>query len=490
MSFSSSFPSNSYESDEEKDVPATLNPNASEPARPASRATSASTALHQGRVTQINAEHERVNEEQRILDEEERLLELQEAQAALHARRLALQQRRHRLGQQTSSLPPAVDINSYSTAPAAAVSTPVRPVMSSASRRLQMTAVSQAAYAATLARQQSIDSLPDAVPAIFSPATGRASTTATATEAVVQKVKTPMPKEFTSLDEQQNRGVKAWITQLDNYLSAYNLSPADYYNKATAFLTGKAIDWLANKQAEVESVGKLMTWDWLCTQLIEDFAQASGETALHSEWLVLRMGTHGDLGRVGTRTVRDYTDRFLEYMRALTHHQITTTEMTVIDRYLAGIQLGYPALWTAMLVNGQEVRYYSLLEARHAAATAESKIKAAGIRAGARTAAGVRQAQVNNAYAVLGEDGGDLPDGDGYLPGESSSQSSASVNNVQSPSGGKQFIDGRYVLTAPEKQLLMKERRCYRCYEQHAFGRHVPRCSKPVQKTAPRPLNP
>jgi len=223
MSFSSSFPSNSYESDEEKDVPATLNPNASEPARPASRATSASAALHQDRVTQIDAEHERVNEEQRILDEEERLLELQEAQAALQARRLALQQRRYQLGQQTASLPPALDT---STALAAAVATPVRP------------------------------------------------------------------------------------------------------------------------------------------------------------------------------------------------------------------------------------------------------------------------AQVNNASAVLGDGGDDLPDGDGYLPAESGPQSSATVNNVQPSSGCKQFnYDGRHVLTAPEKQLLLKES-YYRCYEQHTFGRHIPRCSsKPVQKAAPRPLN-
>lgn len=293
------------------------------------------------------------------------------------------------------------------------------------------------------------------------------------------------------MDPKQNRGVKAWITQLNNYLSAYNLSPADYYNKATAFFTEKAIDWLADKQAEVEAVGKLVTWDWLCTQLIEDFAQASGETALHAEWQVLRMGIHGELG-VGTRTVRDYTDRFLEYMRALTQHQISTTEMVIIDRYLAGIQTGYPALWTAMLVNGQEMRYYSLLEARHAASTAESKIKAASIKAGARSAAGTRSVQVNNTYAVVDDGGGDFPvgDGDDYHPAENGSQLSASVNNMQPSSGGKQFNDGRHVLTISEKQLLMKERRCYRCYEQHAFGRHLPRCSKPIQKAAPRPLNP
>ena len=252
--------------------------------------------------------------------------------------------------------------------------------------------------------------------------------------------------------------MKAWIAQLNNYLHDFNLPPVVYFNKATAYLTGKAHEWLADKQAEVEVAGKSLTWEYICIQLIQDFAQASGETALHAEWKALRMGDRAEDGKVPTRTVRQYTDRFVELMRALTTHQISTTEITIVDKYEHGIEFGYPRLYAAMKGHNQVVKYQSLLEVRDAAALAESHLAAAKVTAGThlnyRNGAALRSTvQVNNTYSAL-DDGEQQFSGStsGQAPDSRVQPGAASVNNVgaTSPSGRKPWKapnDGRHVLT-------------------------------------------
>ena len=462
----------------------------------------------QGRISQLRLERQRVVEAQRRLDEEEEELELQELRAANRARELSIQQRRRLLNQAAAAppLPPVMEV--AAPAAAAVVYTPVRPssASSAASRRLQMSAttVSQGALAATLARQQSIEELPDDPEAVViqrpaaTPAAlrGTATVPAAATPSEVAKVKTPLPAPFTSVDQQQNRDVKAWIAQLDNYLSAFGLSPADYLSKATAYLTGKAFNWLSNKKAEVAAAGKVVTWEWLCTQLILDFAQASGGAALHAEWKALTMGSHGrgDPSKA-TRTVRQYTSLFVELMTALTPHQITTNELTIIDKYVEGIERGYPRLYAVMKGAELQLQYKSLLEARDAAALAESQIAAADVSSDRRDRhSSSRPTHINNTYTVL-DDGEAETEDDSPDQVEGKPKTASSINRLDgsSSSGGRQGKmpnDGRHILTAAEKDMLYKDKRCYRCYGQHPFGRHVPRCDKPVQKAAPRPLNP
>jgi hypothetical protein len=433
-----SLSSNAYETDDDsKETEVTFQPDFT-PAR------DTSSSLPQARINQINIDLQRVADAQLRLDAEEREVELQEAQAALRSRELAMQRRRQLLRDQSAAPPSESD----TAPPAAAVAyTPVRAASttSATARRLQLssTVVSQAAQAATLARQQSIEELPDDPSVVAQQRRAAAAATilhgsgvlqpmkaATASEAA--KVKTPIPDAFTSVNQQQNREVRAWVAQLDNYLSPFGLSTADYFSKATAYLTGKAYNWLSSKRAEVAAAGKVMTWEWVSSQLIEDFGQASGSTALKAEWKALTMGDWGenDPG-TATRTVRQYTDLFLEYMYTLTEHQITTVDIPVVEKYVDGIRLGYPKLYEVMRGSELVTDYKSLIAARDAAILAESLIAAAKTT----NRRGPRSTHVNNMYAALDEGEAIFPhEGNSLSRVDGSTPPAASVNNVGSSS--------------------------------------------------------
>ena len=146
----------------------------------------------------------------RRLDEETRQIEMLEAKAIVRRRDHDLAIRRQRLidddAMMAAAVPRGVTVTEPVTVtalPAAAMYTPVRvPLPSTAARRLPMsamTAVGQAAFAATLARQQSIDELPDAVAVPAATLRRGVVLPVSADRAAVEaaKVKTPIPKEFT-----------------------------------------------------------------------------------------------------------------------------------------------------------------------------------------------------------------------------------------------------------------------------------------------------
>jgi len=145
---------------------------------------------------------------------------------------------------------------------------------------------------------------------------------------------------------------------------------------------GSAEAWISAREQEVAGSGKQLTWDWLQAQLIQHYALPTGAAAMQAEWQALRMGIKSadgtDTGK-STWSVRSYTNRFLHYMRQLTKHTVQTDDVLVIDRYVAGIQTGYDALYRVMLGVQKVLRFATLQEAISAAEEAEADIAIAKI---------------------------------------------------------------------------------------------------------------
>jgi hypothetical protein len=377
------------------------------------------------------------------------------------------------------------------------LSTPVRQPL--VQRRLPLSAVSRTATAATVAHQQSIDALPDVCPPTPPPPPhpsviippGSSSSTSIKSSVKAHRFRVPQPSKFTGTDEKQNKDIEPWTIEMNTYMVSCGMDPSEHLQAGKSYFSGSAITWLQNKEAELLRAGKVMTWQWLQDQLINDFGRANGATALRAEYKALRMGSYGDRP---TRTVRQYTDRFVELMRALTTHEISTLDIATIDNYVEGIRCGYEALYVAMKGADRVVQYDSLIEARDAALLAESHILVDKTYQSSSNRRGPAQSavRVNNTYAAL--DTQEENPGAVTGPGEGRPVTTdASVNfttkSPSPPSSSSSPKDGRHRLTDEERNMLMSQKRCFRCYGVHLFGFGHPRCSKPVQKQAPRSLN-
>jgi hypothetical protein len=353
------------------------------------------------------------------------------------------------------------------------LTTPVRPPLQP--RRLGLSMSVKPLSSAVLAQQASISRLPDAVSQALAPVTstsyGSAAVTDSGPPRKAVTFRAPMPAKFTGTDDKQNADVEPWCDEVSGYLDNQDIPATEHLRKAKMFFSGPALTWWKQKQQEVDHASKSMTWEWLQGQLIKDYGRANGESAKRAKWQALRMGMFGD---EPTRTVKQYTKVFLDLMSSLTpHHQVTTEDLLVIDRYLKGIEDGYAVLYSAMKGADTVLYYPSLSAARDGAEVAESELaaKKIGQGGGRRTVgAGV---ELSNLW-------GDL-DQDSITPGEA-----PSVNSVTTGAAvGRRPSDGRHVLTQAEKQMLYTGKRCYRCYAVHPFGAGHPKCNKPVQKSAP-----
>jgi hypothetical protein len=305
-------------------------------------------------------------------------------------------------------------------------------------------------------------------------------------------IRVPVPKEFSGVDDEQNREVEAWVMKLEGYMNHERLPESDRLLVALQFLTGtNSTKWYTRKLEELKTAGKVATWAFIRDELICDYGQSNSVLAKEVEWKELRMGVKEAVGVKATWTVKQYTDLFVSLMRDCSDHDLNTKDILVIDRYVSGIQLGYPSLYTAMKGAEQILKYSTLAEAKEGAEYAEIALHTvrkslASSRVSGRPAfptsvsrspAGV---EVSNLYGELQDDAAatsTLGAGDEEQPGVS-----ANVFTSRPSS------DGRHHLTPAEKALLYEGKRCYRCYAVHPFGPGKPRCSKPVQKVAPVPL--
>jgi hypothetical protein len=383
--------------------------------------------------------------------------------------------------------------------------------------------------AAALLYKAGVDGLPDRVPAVGNslrrldevksvvppvtvtvlevppPAT---STSASKSESHSKPNYKPVqPVMFTGDDATQNERVERWILAVDSWLRLSKIPVDDHleYARSLFSTSGTANLWLGQKDDELEASNKEMTWDWLKGQVIQHYGSPSGALAMAAEWQSLRMGVKNvdgsETGGKSTWTVMAYTALFLHYMRALTVHSVQTTDILVIDRYVAGIKAGYEALYKVMLGVQRVLWFDSLKEAIDAAEVAEVTLTVSRID---------KRAERSSAAASS-------PPGTGTGRGyRGRRQPTQALNNVEgSPQSGTEVAatatapaapaepvrmygfryqgpgpnDGRHPLTESQAKMLYEEHRCYRCHEVHPLGTGTPRCTKAPAKTAPRPLN-
>ena len=307
-----------------------------------------------------------------------------------------------------------------------------------------------------------------------------------------------MPDKFSGDDAQQNERVQAWVNEVNRYLRLSKIPVEDHLDYARTLFSskGSASDWVDQREEEVTALGRTLTWEWLQRQLVEHYAQTSGEAAMEAEWMALAMGVRSadgsDTGK-STRSVASYTRRFLHYLRRLTDETVQTSSVLVIDRYLLGIRRGYEVLWRAMLGGRIVMRFATLQDAISEAEIAESDLAAA--KSGATSNSSLPSRFLGG--HAWGTGGARAPtESLNSLEGETSDRDEGNEGAAAKPKAqlyGFRFLtlpsDGRHVLTEAEQRMLYEQKRCYRCYGQHPVGVGKPACTKPLKKEAPRALS-
>jgi hypothetical protein len=207
---------------------------------------------------------------------------------------------------------------------------------------------------------------------------------------------------------------------------------------------------------------------------------------------------NGKESGTSTYSVKDYTNRFLHYMRQLCRGEsVLTTNILIIDRYVAGIRAGYEALYMMMLGVKPVLRFTTLNDAIDAAQIAEADLDMVKLnnqlptssaaapwangRMRPRGGAPTRGAAINNL------EGGDREEGeteDDTPPSRQSSKKAQLNAFVFNPA--VQPKDGRYALNEKEGQMLYDEKRCFRCHQSHPTGRGTPHCTRSMPQTAPK----
>ena len=402
---------------------------------------------------------------------------------------------------------------------AAVEQTPLRPAPQRTLSFLS-TVGRKAPNAATLARQAAIERLPDypvgsnAVNVTIAPRAANAtvhvdheSQAAGGDKAGISANLSKTigkPSKFSGDNAVQNERVASWVAEMNRFLRLSNVPSEMHLDVARGYITsdGSAQEWIVAREEEVAFLGKRLTWEWLQEQLIQHYAQPSGAAAMQAEWQALRMGIKSadgsDTGK-STRTVKSYTNRFLHYMRLLTSHTVQTSDVLVIDRYVAGIRTGYEALWRAMLGVQRVLTFATLQEAIEAAEVAEAEIAIGKINGHSSTPSSYVHSGGRREGEGAGRGGGVKSGGratteslnalQGETEGEEEGQEAAPARTqVYGFRYNPGPDDGRHRLTEKEQRMLYDEKRCYRCYGVHPVGVGKPACTKAVQKVAPKPL--
>jgi hypothetical protein len=483
-----------------------------------------------------DGDYDSVQERDSHSEDEEVALLLQEharlraKEAVLRAQRVAkLRRDIARRSASIASLEAEVDEGDVSpagapSAAAAAQQTPTHVHLRPRTLAFQSTVGRKPPTAAAVARRAAIEQLPD-----LAPTSGQVSVVIAPTPAVVGsgRVVAPTitnfmpaglplpgltatsthaeprttvnkPKEFTGDNVVQNEKVELWVDAMNRFLHLSRVPAYLHLDTARSYFssTGAVSEFVAMKEDEVMSKGKQLTWDYLQSELIEQYAQRVGAAAREQEWAVLKMGVKpgadGKDDSKSTRTVKDYTNRFLYLLRCLTVHTPQTTDLTTIQKYVGGIKDGYPALYAMMLGLKPTLRFESLQDAIDEAEVAEGNLAIAKMEGrsalstpgwSSRRFGGGNRATTESLNNLQGE-----YDEEDEGPGQ---ETAAATTPKSQLNGFRSFTspeDGRYKLTEKEQRMLYDSKRCYRCYGQHPFGMGKPTCAKPVQKVAPRPL--
>lgn len=362
---------------------------------------------------------------------------------------------------------------------------PVTPIAAPPVNRQLFTAVKHPSAinapvsAAALAKRQSIALLPSSLPL---PAV------VPFVQAPPSHVKHTPPIKFTGDKESQNADIEQWIDEANIYLELSSVPPAYHLKQVTGLLSGYALKWLKEKKEEVEAAGKIMTWEWLQAQLIEDFGRSTGAVAQRAEWLNLKMGTKNsdgtETGAKSTYTVKSYSIQFTRLMRALTKHTNLTDDIPIIDRFCEGIHIGYPALWNEMKGVHAVLSYDTLADAITGAQVAESAL--AVLKAQHSSSSfnqRARHIHVNHMHTNTDD---------------SPSPSHSPVNRIRRREKKPPALtaygfvyrpvteEGRYKLTETQQKSLYDENRCYHCYQPRHPKMNI--CPKKMS-VAPSPLN-
>lgn len=329
--------------------------------------------------------------------------------------------------------------------------------------------------AAALAKRQSIATLP----------TRSASSATHSIYTTASIIKNTPPSKFTGDKETQNADIEQWIDEANIYLDLSNVPAVQHLKQITGLLSGYALKWFKEKREEVEAENKVMTWEWLQGQLIEDFGRGTGALAQKAEWLALRMGvknTDGtEVGGKSTYSVKGYTTQFTRLMRALTPHTSLTSDLAIIDRYCEGIRIGYPSLWNEMKGLHSVLSYDTLGEAILGAQVAESALSVVRSQNSSSSSYRARHTtHVNNLQSNTDDS-----------PSPPRSPDSRRREKKPSPLTAYSFVykpvteEGRYKLSESQQKSLYDERRCYRCYGAHHAK--MGSCAKKMS-VAPSPL--
>jgi hypothetical protein len=315
-------------------------------------------------------------------------------------------------------------------------------------------------------------------------------------------VKPDKPVKFTGDDAVQNLRVESWVEEVNRWLRLSNVPLDRHLDFARSFISSKGSveEWILQKQDEVNHSNKLMTWDWLQSQLVQHYAQPAGVVALEKQWEDLVMGIKSEDGKdtgKSTRTVESYTNRFLFYMRRLTDHTTQTKDILVLQRYLRGIRDGWRGLYLTMLGVQPVLRFDTLQDAIVAAQLAESEL---AVARGDPLLSSSSPSRIYGGRSFRTNDRRDVAETINNLQEEYSDEGEC---EPVSPPPAKPaprvklygfrydpaaHSDGRYRLSEKEAKMLFEEKRCYRCHQQHPIGRGHPSCPNPVVKTAPKSL--
>ena len=451
-----------------------------------------SNELYDSDATESEAElpeESYVDEETRLRLEESRLDEqLREIQTIAIRRRVEAKQKalaaaRAELEAGTDvPIPPVME--SQAALPVVVTETPVRYNLRPRILTFQSTVGRKPPTAAAVLYKAGVDGLPDVAVPVPVPLPVPKAAVAEVPLPVKGKashilVKPVQPEKFTGDDATQNERVERWILAVSSWLRLAEVPGGQHLDWARSLIasTGGASVWLAQKDDELEHLGKVMTWEWLQGQLIQHYGQPSGALAMAAEWEVMRMGVKNadgsDTGGKSTYTVAAYTTLFMHYMRALTSHSVVTADLLVINRYVAGIRLGWEPLYKVMLGVQKVLWYDTLQEAIEAAYQGEAALNVSKIERRSATAStpssgsnfnrfrgGKRQTENNNIEDSTG--------GEGREGNTAGAASPSTPSTSVEPTRVFGFVyrgpgpaDGRFPCKEAQQKLLYDRHQCY-----------------------------
>ena len=309
---------------------------------------------------------------------------------------------------------------------------------------------------------------------------------------------------FSGDNVQQNNRVGSWVLSVDSWFELCGVEEDRRLAYAFALLTsdGSAITWARQEEDALQNGGKHMTWVYLAHRMVAHYAPPVALAALEAEWWALRMGVRSDVVGQSTRTVKEYTDRFVYLMNSVDAKLSRNTDHSFIrQRYVQGIKDGYPALYAAMLGGRPVLHLGTLSEAIELATVVEADL---GIARRERERASTAQPSAPSwnprSYrggsrpptalnALEGGGGYEADTADDAAEQQRWSAPQAQLYGIRYNPDSPANQDGRYRLSERDLQMLYAERRCFRCHRVHPVGRGTPKCSNLPAKSAPKPLS-